>query len=129
MLFLFPCTWNSVRSGNANEYNFWIFTHFFFFGTFLQCLMSWRQSSIKRNVCMGIPQHLFCLSAWRSYHNQWLQSIHQKAIPILLILAYVIFSFLIIWFIAYSPTKELLSVTLFCEENFKIEDDANSLVL
>lgn len=86
---------NSVWSGNAKEYNFWIFTQFFFFGTFLQCFMSWRQSSIKRNVCMGIPQHLFCRSAWRSYRNQWLQSIHQKAIPILLTLAYVIFSVLL----------------------------------
>lgn len=36
--------------------------------------------------------------------------------------------FFIIWFISNSPTKELLFITFFCTGNFKIEDDANSLV-
>lgn len=36
--------------------------------------------------------------------------------------------FFIIWFISNSPTKELLSITFFCTGNFKIENDANSLV-
>lgn len=66
---------NSVWSGNAKEYNFWIHTIFFLWD--FPSMFYVIETMQRKKKCLGIPdQHLFCRSAWRSYRNQWLQSIY-----------------------------------------------------
>lgn len=94
ILFLFLFTWKFCVIRQCKRVQFLDFHTIFFLWDF-PLMFYVIETKQHKKKCLGIPQHLFCRSAWRSYRNQWLQSIHQKAIPILLTLAYVIFFFLL----------------------------------
>lgn len=120
---------NSVWSGNAKEYNFWIFTHFFFLWDFPSMFYVIETKQHKKKY-LGIYSSTLVLSECMKILSQSVAAKHTpKGYPnsphpcLCHLLCFIIYDSYPI-----PQQRKILSVTSFCEGNFKIEDDANSLV-